>query len=41
MAERAGAKIIELEGSHVIMISQPRAVTEVILDALSQLGSAS
>ena len=41
MAERAGAKITELEGSHVIMISQPQAVTEVILDALSQVGSAS
>jgi pimeloyl-ACP methyl ester carboxylesterase len=41
MAERAGAKITELEGSHVIMISQPQAVTEVILDALSQIGTAS
>ena len=41
MAERAGAKITELEGSHVIMISQPQAVTDVILDALSQVGSAS
>ena len=41
MAERAGAKITELEGSHVIMISQPQAVSEVILDALSKVGSAS
>ncbi len=41
MAKRAGAKITELEGSHVIMISQPQAVSEVILDALSQVGSAS
>jgi pimeloyl-ACP methyl ester carboxylesterase len=41
MAERAGAKITELEGSHVIMISQPKAVTAVILDALSQVASAS
>jgi pimeloyl-ACP methyl ester carboxylesterase len=40
MAERAGAKMTELEGSHVIMISQPQAVTEVILDALLQVGSA-
>jgi pimeloyl-ACP methyl ester carboxylesterase len=39
-AQRAGAKITELEGSHVIMISQPQAVTEVILAALSALGSA-
>ena len=31
MAERAGATITELEGSHVIMISQPQAVTDVIL----------
>ena len=34
MAQRAGAKITEIEGSHVIMISQPDAVTEVILTAL-------
>jgi pimeloyl-ACP methyl ester carboxylesterase len=34
MAQRAGATITELEGSHVIMISQPRAVTDVILAAL-------
>ncbi|TDP98625.1 MULTISPECIES: alpha/beta fold hydrolase [unclassified Leifsonia] len=34
MAERAGADAIELEGSHVIMISQPRAVTDHILRAL-------
>jgi pimeloyl-ACP methyl ester carboxylesterase len=34
MAERAGADILRIEGSHVIMISQPRAVTDVILKAL-------
>lgn len=34
MAERAGAKITEIEGSHVIMVSQPQAVTEVILAAV-------
>ena len=39
MAKRAGATITELEGSHVIMISQPQAVTEVILQALSEVGS--
>ena len=33
MAQRAGAQITEIEGSHVIMISQPDAVTEVILTA--------
>ena len=33
MAERAGATITEVDGSHVIMISQPAAVTEVILSA--------
>ena len=26
MAQRAGADIVEVEGSHVIMISQPQAV---------------
>jgi hypothetical protein len=34
MAQRAGAEITEIEGSHVIMISQPDAVTDVILAAL-------
>ena len=34
MAERAGATITEVDGSHVIMISQPQAVTDVILTAV-------
>jgi pimeloyl-ACP methyl ester carboxylesterase len=34
MAKRANAKVVELEGSHVIMISQPQKVTDVILEAL-------
>jgi pimeloyl-ACP methyl ester carboxylesterase len=37
MAQRAGATITEIEGSHVIMISQPDAVTEVILTALKSV----
>jgi pimeloyl-ACP methyl ester carboxylesterase len=38
MAQRAGAKITEIEGgSHVVMISQPDAVTEVILTALKSV----
>ena len=41
MAERAGAKITEVEGSHVIMISQPQAVTDVILEALAAVSAAS
>jgi hypothetical protein len=36
MAERAGATITEVEGSHVIMISQPQVVTDVILTALAE-----
>jgi pimeloyl-ACP methyl ester carboxylesterase len=35
MAERAGATITEAEGSHVIMMSQPEIVTDVILTALA------
>ena len=35
MAERAGATITEVGGSHVIMISQPQAVTDVILEAVA------
>jgi pimeloyl-ACP methyl ester carboxylesterase len=34
MAKRANAEILELDGSHVIMISQPRKVADVILKAL-------
>lgn len=33
MAKRAGADIAEIEGSHVIMVSQPQAVTDHILKA--------
>ena len=33
MAQRAGAKITELRGSHAIMISQSKAVTDVIVEA--------
>ena len=40
MAERAGAQLTEAEGSHVIMVSQPQAVTDVILSAVGAVGSA-
>lgn len=33
MAQRAGAKITEIDSSHVVMISHPDAVTDVILEA--------
>ena len=33
MAQRAGANIVEVVGSHLIMVSQPDAVTDVILKA--------
>ena len=36
-AERAGATITEVEGPHVIMISQPEAVADVILTAVAAL----
>jgi pimeloyl-ACP methyl ester carboxylesterase len=39
MAERAGATITELDGSHVIMISQPDAVAEVILEAVTAVAA--
>jgi pimeloyl-ACP methyl ester carboxylesterase len=38
MAERAGAEITEVDGSHVIMVSQPQAVTDVILTAVAAVG---
>jgi hypothetical protein len=37
MAERAGATITEVEGSHVPMISQPQLVADVILRALKDV----
>jgi len=40
MAQRAGAEITEIEGSYVIMISQPDAVTDVILTALKGVSQA-
>ena len=40
MAERAGADIVEVEGSHVIMISQPQAVAEQIVKAIGAAVSA-
>jgi pimeloyl-ACP methyl ester carboxylesterase len=39
MAERAGAKITEVDGSHVIMVSQPQAVTDVVLEAVAEVAS--
>jgi pimeloyl-ACP methyl ester carboxylesterase len=37
MAQRAGADITEAEGSHVIMVSRPQVVVDVIMQALSAL----
>jgi pimeloyl-ACP methyl ester carboxylesterase len=37
MAQRAGATITEVAGSHVIMISQPQAVADVVMQALATL----
>jgi pimeloyl-ACP methyl ester carboxylesterase len=34
MAQRAGADLVEVEASHVVMVSQPQAVTDLILKAL-------
>jgi len=40
MAARAGSRVTELKGSHVIMVSQPQVVTDVILEALAGVASA-
>jgi pimeloyl-ACP methyl ester carboxylesterase len=37
MAERAGAEIVEVDGSHVLMASHPQAVADVILTAVAAL----
>jgi pimeloyl-ACP methyl ester carboxylesterase len=34
MAERAGAEIVEIDGSHLLIISQAQAVTDLILKAV-------
>jgi hypothetical protein len=34
MARRAGADTVEVEGSHVIMVSQPQQVTDLVLKAV-------
>jgi len=34
-AVRAGAKITELDGSHVVMVSQPEAVADLIMAAVT------
>jgi alpha-beta hydrolase superfamily lysophospholipase len=39
-AQQAGADIVEVEGSHVIMISQPQAVTDHILKAVRAVAAA-
>ena len=39
-AQRVGADIVEVEGSHVIMISQPQAVTDHIVKAARAVASA-
>jgi pimeloyl-ACP methyl ester carboxylesterase len=39
MAQRAGANISEIDGSHVVMISQPGPVADVILTALRAVTS--
>jgi pimeloyl-ACP methyl ester carboxylesterase len=35
MTERTGATIVEIDASHVVMISQPQAVADVIMSAAS------
>jgi pimeloyl-ACP methyl ester carboxylesterase len=37
MAQRAGADIVEVEASHVVMVSQPQAVTDLVLKAVHAL----
>jgi len=40
MAERAGATMVEIDASHVVMISQPQAVTDMILNAAATVTEA-
>jgi pimeloyl-ACP methyl ester carboxylesterase len=38
MAERAGAKITEVDGSHVSMVSHPQTAIDTILAAAAHVG---
>ena len=37
MAKRMGAKTIEVEASHLALISQPGTITNLILEAAGQI----
>jgi uncharacterized Ntn-hydrolase superfamily protein len=39
MAQRAGAEILELDGSHVIMVSRPEPVADLIDRALAAVAA--
>jgi pimeloyl-ACP methyl ester carboxylesterase len=39
MAQLSGAEVTEIDASHVVMISQPQAVADVILAAVSAVGA--
>jgi len=39
MAERADATIVEVPASHVSFVSQPKAATELILQAVEATGA--
>jgi hypothetical protein len=39
MAQRARAEIVELDGSHVIMVSQPEPVADVIARAVEAVAT--
>jgi pimeloyl-ACP methyl ester carboxylesterase len=41
MARRAGADIVEVDASHLVMVSQPEAVTDVIVRAAEAAGAMS
>jgi hypothetical protein len=34
MSERAGAEVVEVKGSHAVYVSKPRAVAELIENAV-------
>jgi hypothetical protein len=40
-AQRAGATITEVDSTHVIMVSPPKALTNVTLEAVAPVGSVS
>jgi hypothetical protein len=39
MSKRAGASVVQVEGSHAVYVSQPKAVAALIAEAAKSIGA--